>query len=62
MHVSERQVYKLIDYLKDFQASICYDRGRKTYYYGDDFQFKVNISVSVQSNDVSTEFFGGRYL
>lgn len=62
MHVSERLVYTLVEQLKDFKASINYDRSRKTYYYCDNFQFKVNISVSIISNDEATEVFGGSYL
>ena len=61
MHISERVVYSLIEYLKDFKANICYDRRRKTYYYSDDFQFKVNISVSIKSNNETIEVFGGSY-
>jgi len=38
LHVSERLVYNLIEQLKDFNANICYDRSRKTYYYSEDFQ------------------------
>jgi len=61
MHIGERTVYSLIEYLKDYNANICYDRGRKTYYYYDDFQFKVNISVSIKSNNETIEVFGGSY-
>ncbi len=62
MHISERLVYNLIDQLKDFKARICYDRSRKTYYYSDDFQLQVSISVSVMSNNEITQIFGGSYL
>jgi predicted DNA-binding transcriptional regulator YafY len=62
LHVSERLVYNLIEQLKDFQAAICYDRGRKTYYYRDDFKLEVNISVSVISNNEVTHIFGGSYF
>jgi len=62
MHIGERSVYSLIEYLKDYKANICYDRRRKTYFYSDDFQFKVNISVTIRSNDEAVEVFGGSYL
>lgn len=62
MNVSERLVFNLIDQLKDFEASICYSRKNKTYYYCDDFQLKVNISVSVISNNELTEIFAGSYF
>jgi predicted DNA-binding transcriptional regulator YafY len=61
MNISERLVYNLIEQLKDFEARICYDRGRKTYYYSDDFQLKVKISVSVISNNEVTRILGDVY-
>ena len=62
MHISERLVYNLMEQLKDFNANIRYDRGRKTYYYGEDFELHVSISVSVFSNNETTEIFGGSYV
>lgn len=62
MQVSERMVYNLIEQFKEFDATICYDRTRRTYYYGDDFQFKVSISVQVNHDDLTKEIFGGSYL
>ncbi len=62
MHISERLVYHLIEQLKDFSADIAYDRSRKTYYYCDDFQLHVIISVSVMSNNEITTIFGGSYF
>lgn len=62
LNICERLVYNLIDQLKDFDASICYSRKTKTYYYCDDFQLKVNISVSVISNNELTEIFAGSYF
>lgn len=62
MHVSERLVYSLIEQLKDYDAGICYDRKRRTYYYCDDFQFRVSISILINSNNIGTEVFGGSYF
>jgi len=61
MHISQRLVYNLIDQLKDFKANVCYDRGRKTYYYKEDFQFQVNISVQITSGIEVIELFQGSY-
>jgi len=62
MNVSERLVYNLIDQLKDFEASVCYSRRNRTYYYCEDFELKVNISVTVISNNELTEIFAGSYF
>ncbi|MDT0642220.1 HTH domain-containing protein [Zunongwangia sp. F363] len=62
MNISERLVYNLLEQLKDLEASICYSRKSKTYYYCKDFQLNVNISVSVISNNELTEIFAGSYF
>ena len=62
MNISERLVYLLIEYLKDYNADIRYDRSRQTYYYSEDFELDIQISVSVISNNEKTEIFGGSYL
>ena len=62
MNISERLLYNLIDELKDINAPVCYSRSRKTYFYCDDFQLKVNISVTAMSNNEITQLFGGSYF
>ena len=62
MNVSERLVYLLLEYLKDYNADIRYDRLRQTYYYDEDFKLDIQISVSVISNNERTEIFGGSYF
>lgn len=62
MNVSERLVYNLIEQLKDYQAEIYYSRSSKTYYYSNNFELKVNISVSVITNNELTEIFAGSYF
>lgn len=61
LNISERLVYHLIEQLKDYNACIRYNRSRKTYYYDDDFELLVNISVSVISKDEITHIFGGGF-
>lgn len=62
MNISKRLVFNLLDQLKDFEASICYSRKNRTYYYCEDFELHVNISVSVISNNELTEIFAGSYF
>jgi predicted transcriptional regulator len=62
MNISERSLYKLIDELKDLKASICYNRVRNTYYYCDDFELRVTISVTALSNNEVIQVFGGSYF
>jgi len=62
MEISERSVYNLLDYLRDYSALIGYDRGRKTYYYKNQFNLELTISFSVMSNNEVTEILGGSYF
>ena len=62
MDVSERLVYLLLEYLKDYNACIEYDRSRRTYFYTDEFKLDIQISVAVISNNERTEIFGGSYF
>lgn len=61
-NISERLFYNLIEQLKDFEAPICYSRQSKTYYYCDDFDLRVKISVTVMANNELTEIFAGSYF
>ncbi|KAB1160599.1 DNA-binding protein [Tenacibaculum aiptasiae] len=62
MNISERSVHLLIGELKDYNAEICYSRSRKTYYYCNDFDLQVIISVNVLTNNEVTRIFGGNYF
>jgi len=60
--ISERSAHLLIDRLKEMEAPICYCRKRKTYYYCEDFELRVSISVTVLNNNEVTRIFGGSYF
>ncbi len=62
MNISERSIYNLIDYLRDFNACVGYDRARKTYYYKNNFSLSLQISLSIGTDDEITEVLGGSYL
>lgn len=62
LNISERLVYNLLEQLKDLEASICNDRKSRTYYYSNDFELQINISVSVMSNNELTEILAGSYF
>lgn len=62
MRISERTVYYLIEQLRDYEAQIGYDRGRKTYYYKDDFVLEVNFSICIGNPDQVTEILEGSYF
>ncbi len=62
LNISERSIYNLIEYLRDFEAEISYDRSRKTYYYRNPFVLNLNISLCVGTENAVTEVLGGSYL
>ena len=62
LQISKRSVYLLIKELKDYEAEICYSKSRKTYYYSNDFDLQVSISVNVLTNNQVTKIFGGSYF
>jgi hypothetical protein len=62
LRISERTVYYLIEQLRDYEAQIGYDRGRKTYYYKDDFVLEVNFSICIGAPDQVTEILDGSYF
>lgn len=47
MHISERQLYHLLEQLRDMEAPIRFNRRANTYLYTGDFELLVNISVQV---------------
>lgn len=59
MHVSERQLYNLIDQLRTMDAPICFNRRANTYFYTNDFELLVNISVTVIRGDEVLQIYGG---
>lgn len=62
MKISERLLFRYIGQLKDIDAPICYCRRRKTYYYCDDFELLISISVKALYKNEITEIFGGSYF
>jgi len=63
LHISERGLYRILDYLKEMDAQISFSRSSNTYYYTDDFDLLVNISVKALVNkELITIYAGSRLL
>ncbi len=50
LHISERELYRMLEYLKELDAQILFSRTSNTYYYTDDFDLFVNVSVKALVN------------
>jgi len=59
LRISERLVYLMVEQLKDYNAKVCYNRSRKTYYYKEYFNLEVTIAVSVHNNEERTDLHFG---
>ena len=59
LKLSRRQLYNLIDLMKDWEAPIKYNRSRKTFYYACKFDLNILVSVEVIKEDEQTVVYGG---
>jgi len=59
LKLSRRQVYNLIDLMKDWEAPIRYNKSRKTFYYACKFDLNIRVSVEVIKEDEQTVVYGG---
>ncbi|MDD3721614.1 MAG: TniB family NTP-binding protein [Lutibacter sp.] len=59
LNISERQIYNIIDYLKEIDAPIKYNRRTETYYYSDNFDLLINVSVQVLIADEIRNIYAG---
>lgn len=62
MQTSERSIYRLIEKLKDLDAAICFDRKHNTYYYREDFDLEVSITVKAISKNNTVKLYGGTFF
>ena len=62
LDISERQLYNILEQLKEFNASLIFNRKRNTYYYDYDFDLLVNISVQVLVDDEIKTIYAGKKL
>ena len=59
LNVSERQVYMILDQLREMDAPIKYNRRSSTYYYDDSFDLFVNVSVQVMQGEKLLHIYAG---
>ncbi|HHC78644.1 MAG TPA: hypothetical protein ENK46_02090 [Flavobacteriia bacterium] len=60
--ISRRQLHYIIDYLKELEAPLEYNRKIPTFYYSYDFDLLVNIKVQVIVNDELRTIYAGNTL
>jgi len=59
LRISERELYRILEYLKEMEASISFSRNSNTYYYNDDFDLLVNINIQVMVKEELKTIYAG---
>lgn len=59
LNISERQLYNILDYLKEIDAPIEYNRKTEMYYYTAAFDLLINVSVQVLIADEIHNIYAG---
>lgn len=62
LNISEREVYRIIEYLKECDAIINFSRTLNSYFYKESFDLLVNVSVQVMVNEELKTIYGGSIL
>ncbi len=57
LRINKQSVHSLMNELKEYEATISYSNLRKTFYYRNNFDLKVSVSVNVITNDEETKMF-----
>ena len=59
LNISERQIFMILDQLREMDAPIKYNRRARTYYYNDSFELYINISVQVMQGEKLLHIYAG---
>jgi len=59
LHISRRQLYEYIGFIKDFGVDINYSKGRKTFYLSNGHELNINYCIKVVSKQEAKKINGG---
>ncbi len=59
LYISERELYRILEYLKEVDAMISFSRISNSYYYTSNFDLLVNVSVQVLINEEMITIYAG---
>jgi len=59
LHISERELYRILEYLKDIGAIVSFSHTIESYHYSVVFDLLVNISVKVLVNQELKTIYAG---
>ncbi|WP_319479144.1 hypothetical protein [uncultured Draconibacterium sp.] len=59
LHISRRQLYEYINFIKDYGVEVSYSKQRKTFYLSNGHEINVNCGIKVVSKQVAQTINGG---
>ena len=62
LHISERELFRTINTLKEMDAQVFFNRKGNTYYYTNIFELSVHISIQVLVDNELINIYGGRTI
>ena len=62
LKISRRQLYNVIEYLKEIEAPLIFSRKNNTFYYEHEFDLLINVNVQVMVNEELRTIYGGQTI
>jgi hypothetical protein len=59
LHISVRELFRTINSLKEMDAQVFFNRKSNTYYYNNNFELSVHISINVLVDNELKKIYGG---
>ena len=59
VHLSRRQLYNILEEIKDMGADIKYSRSRETFYYANPFVFQIEIEIKILPDAELAKYYAG---
>lgn len=59
LHISTRQIFLVLEQLKEMDAPIQFNRRTRTYYYKREYELTINISIQVLAEDKLLNIYAG---
>ena len=59
LHISRRQLYEYINFIKDFGVEVSYSKQLRTFYFSNGHEINVNCGIKVVSKQVAKTINGG---
>ena len=62
LHISEREMFRTINFLKEMDAQVVFNRKSNTYFYTNSFELSVHISIEVLVDNELKKIYGGETI